>query len=281
MKKKLMENDNINKKIDLGLKKKDLKEKFGMTFSGASEDLSPEMEMEWLNYIEKFEEQFAEHKTISVWERIGKPDCRPVNELSENEITTQLDALFELMQQNGVSLSTICEVEEKELYRFITEELFPYEMDDMRIEGMQNCFTYEEFHPNVKLDIEQAYDYLLTSTLRKSKNVSGAGYDLLYIDTNNFLDSNNNKIEKEIIEKQITDFLNSFDYFEIVTNEITDISINEQETDAKLIFQIHYKGCFSNNAESIDYKGQGTLKLKPSEYGGWDIYHMNMPGLKF
>lgn len=275
-----MKDDDINKKIDLGLKKKKLQEKFGMTFSGTREDLSHEMEEEWLNYIEKFEEQWEKHETISVWEYIRKPICKSVSELSEKEIPTELDALLELMQNNGVSLSALGEVEDKELYRFITEELFPYEMDNMRVAGMQSCFTYEDFHPNATLDIEHAFEYLLTSTFRKSSNVSGTGYDLLYIDTDNYLDSDNNRIEKETIEKQITDFLNSFDYFKIVSNEITSITINEQKTDAELLFQIHYKGCFDNNPESIDYKGLGTLKLKPSEYGGWSIYHINMPGLR-
>ncbi len=276
-----MKNKDLNKKIDLGLKKKKLQEKFGMEFSGANENISAEMETEWLNYIEKFEEQWEKHETISVWERIGKPNCRPIGELSEKEMATELEGLLELMELNGVSLSTICEVEDKELYRFIIEELFQYEMDDMRVAGMQTCFTYEEFHPNAKLDIEQAYEYLLTSTLRKRMNVSGTGYDLLYIDTNNFMDLNNNRIDKGTIEKQITDFLNSFDYFKLVSNEIADININEQETDAELIFSIHYEGCFNNNPESIKYKGDGTLNLKPSEYGGWDIYNINMPGLKF
>lgn len=26
-------------------------------------------------------------------------------------------------------------------------------------------------------------------------------------------------------------------------------------------------------------KDRGCFKLKPSEYGGWDIYHITMPGL--
>lgn len=275
-----MKKDVWDKKIDLGLKKKALEEKFGMSFSETNENLSPDLEMQWLNYIEKFEEQWAKQEMITVWECLGKPKVKPVIKLTDKELSEELDALFELMVLNGLSLSTICEVEERELYRFITEELFPYEMEDMRIAGMQTCFTYEEFHPNAKYDIEQAYDYLLTSTLGKYKNVDGIGYDLLYIDTENHLDAKNNAISKQVITKKINNFLDSFDYFEIISNKITDIKINEEETDAELNFQIHYKGCFNNNAEFMEYQGKGKLMLKPSEYGGWDIYQLNLPGLQ-
>jgi hypothetical protein len=49
----------------------------------------------------------------------------------------------------------------KKLYRFIAEELFFHEMNNVRVKGMVTCFIYEEFHPNAKLDIEDAYEYFL------------------------------------------------------------------------------------------------------------------------
>ena len=38
-------------------------------------------------------------------------------------------------------------------YRFITEELFEHEMDDVHVKGMFTHFTYEEFHPNHDYDL--------------------------------------------------------------------------------------------------------------------------------
>lgn len=52
------------------------------------------------------------------------------------------------------------------------------------------------------------------------------------------------------------------------------------KTDATLSFTIDYKGCFNNSSEFVAYKGNGIFRLKPTEYGGWDIYHINIPGLK-
>jgi hypothetical protein len=268
-----------NKKIDLGIKKKELEEKFGMVFSGINEELSTELEYEWLNYIEEFEEQYAAQKTTTVWDYIGKPEYKIVQELSNDEISEELNALLELMQIKGISLNTLSEVDDRELYRFITEELFIYEIDDMHIPGMQNCFTYEDFHPNAQLDIEQAYDYFLTFTLGKSPNVGGTGYDLLYIDTENHLNKNGEKMDSVAIETFLNNFLNTFDFFKIESHKITNIVINSEKNEALLKFNIQYKGCFNQSSETIPFKGEGTFKLKPSEYGGWSIYSIEMPGL--
>ena len=53
-----------------------------------------------------------------------------------------------ILNKNSIQLDTICDVEEREIYRFVTEELFSHKMDNMRIPGMMACFIYEEFHPN-------------------------------------------------------------------------------------------------------------------------------------
>ena len=46
-------NSEINQKIDNELKKKEIEKKYGMQFTDSSK-LSPEMEKEWLEYIENF-----------------------------------------------------------------------------------------------------------------------------------------------------------------------------------------------------------------------------------
>jgi hypothetical protein len=273
------DHDKYNQEIDNGLKKKELERKYGAHFS-QSGNLSPEMENEWLKHIEKFEEQFNKYETIPVWQYIGKPEYKKVHELKPNEISVELQRISDIMSKNNVFLDTLCEVDDKELYRFITEELFLYEMDNMRIEGMSSCFIYEEFHPNAAYDVEQAFDYFLTMTMAKADNIGGEGYDLLYIDTKNHQDSDGNVLQEDIIKDKINNFLDSFDYFEIHSHGIKRITFDEEKTKAKLFFEIHYTAHFNNSPENMLFKGNGTLKLKPSEYGGWDIYHLNMPGLK-
>lgn len=273
-------NDDYNKKIDNELKKKELKKKYDAHFS-QSANIPPDLESEWLRNIEKFEQLCHNSQTTSVWERIGKPSFRKLHDLKAAEINAELQRLFSVMNENNIHLETLCEVHQTELYRFITEELFLHEMDDVRIEGMFSIFTYEDFHPNAEFDIRHAYDYFFIATLAKMENMSGDGYDLTYIDTKNYLDINGKKLEEEMVVTKFNHFLDSFDYFKIITNDIVEININKDKTDASLKSKIHYIGCFNNNPEKLTFEGTGIFKLKPSEYGGWDIYHLNIPGLQF
>jgi len=270
--------DYYDKKIDNELKKKELKEKYGAHFSEYSE-LPPEMENQWLNSIDEFEKQFDNAKTITVWEYMDKPSFKTKDELKPHEISNELERLFELMGESNIALSTLCEVEDAELYRFITEELFQHEMDDIQIPGMMSCFTYEEFHPNAKFDIEQAIDYFFRMTLGKLDNIGGTGYDMLYVDTDNHKDSVGNKVDKQNVIDCINNFLDSFDSFEVVTYDEKTFEINREETDAKVTFTIHFRGLYENNSQTYDFRGDGCFKLKPGEYGGWEMYHIDLPGL--
>jgi hypothetical protein len=272
-------NDHYDKKIDIELKKKELAEKYGAYF-GQTNNISPELESEWLNHIDQFEQQFNKAQKITVWEYLGRPTYRKAIDIESEKISDELQRLMDYMNEHNIVLDTLCQVDEKELYRFITEELFFHEIDNIHIWGMMSCFTYEEFHPNAEYDIRQSYDYFFRMTLAKMENIGGSGYDLLYVDTDNYTDSKGKKLDKEKVIKSINTFLDSFDYFEVTSNKIKNIVINRDKTDATLSFEIEYKGCFNNSPEFIVYNGNGTFQLKPSEYGGWDIYYINLPGLQ-
>jgi hypothetical protein len=272
-------NEFYNRKIDAELKKKELEEKYGAHFSENIE-ISPELENKWLNSIEEFEIQFENADKITVFEFLGKTAFKKINELKPEEIPFELDRLNGILHEGNISLSTLCSVDEKELYRFISEELFQYEMDNIRMPGMMSCFIYEEFHPNAEYDIRQAFDYFFQCTMAKMKNIGGHGYDMLYVDSENYMDSKGVSIAKNKVENAINNFLASFDSFKIISNEINNIEINDNETNATINFNIDYKGLFNNSKETFNFNGNACFKLKPSEYGGWSIYHIDLPGLR-
>ena len=144
---------------------------------------------------------------------------------------------------------------------------------------MMSCFTYEEFHPNATLDIEQAIDYFFRMTLGKMENFGGTGYDMLYVDTNHYEDSAGNIIEKQRVVDKINNFLDSFDLFEVVTYNVKTFDINTEQTDAKVTFTVHFNGLNENSSEAYDFRGDGCFKLKPGECGDREMYHIDLPGL--
>ena len=273
-------NKEWDKKIDNGLKREELEDKYGMDFSNMG-DIPPEIETEWLKSIENFEAQHQNAERISVLDFIGNPDYKKLDELLTEEIPEELQRLFQILNENQISLNTICEVEKKELYRFITEELFKYEMDNIRIDGMMSCFTYEEFHPNAKFDIESAYDHFFTMTMSKAGNFGlEEGYNMLYVDFDYYKDASGNILGEKVVRTSINNFLNSFDRFDILSNQIKSIVINEEENDAVVNFYIQYQGILDQSNEKFEFKGDAFFKLRPSVYGGWSIYNINMPGLE-
>lgn len=272
-------NADYNRKIDNELKKKELEKKYGAMFGGSDTNLSPQAESDWLQYIEKFEEEFSVAKRTTVYDYMGKPSFTKLDELQAQEVAEELQRLYDLLDENNITLDTLCEVVDEELYRFITEELFLHEMDDMRIPGMMSCFIYEEFHPNAEYDIQEACDNFFQFTMAKMENIGGKGYDMLYVDTANYIDAEGAVMDESNVVDNINNFLSSFDSFEIITNEIKHIEIDKDQKDAMVSFVIHYKGLFDKRNEAIDFKGDGCFKLRPCEYGGWSIYHINLPGL--
>lgn len=275
--KNIPKNDD-DKRIENGLKKKELEDKYGAVFSDHT-DLPLDLENAWLKNVEAFEESFSNAKTTSVFNFIGQPEFAKLSALNDQEISKELDRILDLMQERGVSLDTICEVDEKELYRFITEELMMHEIDDIKIPGMMTCFTYEEFHPNAKLDIEQAIEYFFGFTMKKVENIGGEGYDLLYIDTESYLNNEGQLLDRIYVEKTINNFLDSFDSFEFSKNDTLEISVNNEETRAIVKVDVAYKAYYNNSREWNEYQGIAHFKLRPSKYGGWSIYNFNIPGL--
>lgn len=119
-------------------------------YSEGTAGLSAESEHEFLNYIMDFEQQEARASEMSVFEVLGRPQQFPgVGEIEEERIGRMLRDLLQLMKGRGIELTVFSpNVREKEIYRFITEELFEHRMLHMNIPGMATCFIYDEFHPD-------------------------------------------------------------------------------------------------------------------------------------
>jgi len=134
-------------------KRQELEEQYGMIFSDEEMELPPEVEGEWLDYVAEFERQFEEAEQITIREFIGNPVIKPLADIAdEDDLTAELEQLFDLLVENGIFLDFLSDVEENEMYRFITEEFLDEEMDNIRIEGMMHGFIYEDFHPSDEYD---------------------------------------------------------------------------------------------------------------------------------
>lgn len=122
--------------------------------SGGELPIPPELENIFLKNIVEFEKQFETRKKIKVFDKMGQPaQFVPSSEIPDDSIDAAWKQLKEFMRKHGVGL-TACspKVTSRELYRFATEELFKYEMDDINVQGVINEFIYDEFYPDPVYD---------------------------------------------------------------------------------------------------------------------------------
>ena len=142
------------------LKMKIMLERGGHFGGNENSGLPPEIENRFLNNVLAFEEQFEKHKTIKVFDKIGRPGhFKPVSEIADSDIHAAWIELRQHMNEHGVDLD-VCSpnISTRELYRFAIEELFEHETDDMDLPGWSTNFIYDEFYP------DPVYDNTRTAT---------------------------------------------------------------------------------------------------------------------
>lgn len=255
--KKESHNDNQNRlRAENEEKKKKIEAEFGAEYWGKPEDnkLPPEIESQFLDHIMAFENAWKDAKQITLYEFLGKPTYRKLEELKEEEIHDELNLLYELMEEHQIGLDTICEVSEQELYRFITEELLFQEKDDMQIPGMITHYTYEEFHPNHAYDIENHSASFMRSYLEKEND---------YYTT--FLSGEASKKSWHM------HFREAFSSFELKKFDITDLKYDLENNNGQVEFECEFIAVVDGSGEKLWFNGNGTFQVVYQ----WDFWCVN------
>jgi hypothetical protein len=221
--------------------------------------LDPAIENEFLKNIEEFEKNFHHADTILLYDFIERPDYTKVEDIPDDKIGAELDRIMAILNSNGIQLDTICDVEEREIYRFITEELFAHEMDNIRIKGMMSCFIYEEFHPNHDYDIRNHCEDAISDYFRKNHE----DHALFFT--------------REASESQwYNNFRDAFESFTLHSFEITDVYINN--INASVSFKIDFTGTIEGSAVQQRFVGPGSAQML-LEHDFWVIMMMELPSV--
>lgn len=127
-------------------KREELTERYGAVFSPErAPSLPPEVEAEYLNHVEEFERQYENAATTTLRAFVGNPITPPVDDIADGELDAELNQLFGILTRNDVVVHFLQQPDDRETYRFLTEDLLNEEIVDIRIPGMRHCFVYEEF----------------------------------------------------------------------------------------------------------------------------------------
>ena len=252
-------------------KRRELAERYGADLSDGDALLPADVEAEWLNYIEEFERQFEDARRISVREYLGNPHIQPVATLTPSTLTRELEQLLEFMFEHGIAVHFLCDIEESEAYRFVTEELFDEEIDDVRIPGMTANFIYEEFHPNDEYDAKIWAQDFLRSLFNRHRDEVQATFapDEIYA------------LNGEPVD--LVTMMRGVDGFLARHRTITDVKLNAlnctiNDNYATVDVATTWTSVRTDPEDEYQYFGRAHMRLKRNRYDGWDIIQAIVPG---
>jgi len=119
------------------------------------ENLPPELENEFLKNVLAFEHRYANVKMVRIGDLLGRPGLPAVDTLDDSAMEKAFTELESLLEEYDIVVEFTRPREARFKYRFIVEELFEHETDDMVMEGMTRYFNYEEFHPDHPADLKE------------------------------------------------------------------------------------------------------------------------------
>jgi hypothetical protein len=231
--------------------------------------LPPEVERIWLERIMEFEKAYANAKRIKIHDYLKNPILTPEKEISDSEMAAELRKLQNLFLQKDIVIESLAEVDDREMYRFISEELVFCEIDDIRIKGMVTNFIYEEFKPNQEINIKSCAETFIRSIL--NKEIEPKIYDIA-----DKIDTQNGVLSKNEVIKFLALFRESYCTFEIIEFNIT--NLKNIEDYAKIVFELKYIATFEGSNESKHFEGVGGLEFNfDGEH--WLISTFHFPGL--
>lgn len=241
------------------IKRMKLRLEFGadLPIESDNEDLPPEIESQFLDNVFAFEKAYNQSERIPVYDFIGKPEFRKNETIPDLEISAELERMMQVLNENQIVLDTISEVDDRELYRFITEELFFTETDNMKMEGWISHFTYEEFHPNHEYDLRNYCFEFFDSFLNKET------------------DSYTNHLTNEAAENKWFDhFRKAFNSFTLNKLEITNLQFDEHN--AKVEFDISFSGIIEGSNQTQYFSGLGEMNFL-YQWDFWYIQEITLP----
>jgi hypothetical protein len=205
----------------------------------------------------EFEKAFHQSDRIPVFDFIGCPEFRKNDEIPDEEISGELDRIMQILNDNQIVLDTLCEVDDRELYRFITEELFHHETDNMKMPGWVTHFTYEEFHPNHEYDLRRSCIDFFESFIKHEND-----YYTVHL-------------TKEAEENPwFVNFRNSFKSFRIEKLDVTNIEFDEIQANVK--YNIHLEAVIEGSNLKETFAGEGEMKFI-YQYDYWYINQVHLP----
>ncbi|MEO8665823.1 MAG: hypothetical protein ABI462_10025 [Ignavibacteria bacterium] len=120
-------------------------------------ELDEEDDEEFIHNVEEFKKGHAKAKMISVFKKIGKPKFTELSKVDPKDLKAELRRLVVTLDDHNIIVHSHGEYDDKEKYRFITEEVFKEFVEDDKKHHI--TFVYEDYHPEMEDDDEDEENF--------------------------------------------------------------------------------------------------------------------------
>lgn len=240
-----------------------------------SGNLPPEIENEFLKNVVAFEHSAAGAKQVTVYQLLEKPVFEPSDNLDDEAVGQALEKITAFLASKQIVVDFSGEYDSRTKYKFITEELFEHETDDMSVPGMFMHFNYEEFHPNHKLDIENRAMEFISGWFER--NIGEDNWAL----ADQFILPNGTTMSKKEIAEKLKNVFDSYITFTECNYDITDINfeLNKNTGMGYAEGAVKYIAVTENH-ENIPVEGPFKLYFS-MDFEWWGIFYFVFPGMKY
>jgi hypothetical protein len=233
-------------------------------------NLPPKVENDFLKYMMAFEEAAKEKKVVKFFDKIERPDFS-LN-VDDQWLRAELERLLNHLEKYHINVSSICEVSDRELYRFIVEDLFEEIINDVPLlEGGYNCFTYEDFYPNHPHDIGNRVDEFRQVLIDKKVSLYS------WVFSSEFQSKSGMKLNEELVLTYLDYYFNKYQSITIPIFEIKELEI--EGNSAVQIVYIKIETTTNPDSTPITFEGQGKITLE-NTFSWWCISGIDIPGLQ-
>ncbi|HEY0261709.1 MAG TPA: hypothetical protein VGB95_01695 [Chitinophagales bacterium] len=133
--------------------KMSLMAEFGGEFIDNS-DLPAEVENRFLKEIQKFHRLQTNADVQKIYDLLGRPEYDHANDVSDKEIRKKIAEFQDALLKLQIIVTTLSKVNDREFYRFITEEVFKTEAMQMNSRNFTMNIIYEDFYPSEEASVK-------------------------------------------------------------------------------------------------------------------------------
>jgi hypothetical protein len=106
----------------------------------------------FLEEIKKFEKEHKKSRIVNVYKLINKPKFQKLVDIDNKFLKEQYEKIILLLDEKNIIVHFKNDYPLKEKYRFITEEIFNQDVEDVSCSNLHINFIYEDFHPEMDED---------------------------------------------------------------------------------------------------------------------------------